>query len=224
LIGVLYAVMLGRGGQFSRDSEVPTQFASTMRSVIIYANVGISLFVSWGLLSRLAMMGFSQEGKQFWLLKTAPISPQQMLLSKFLVAYLPSLTLGWVFMLAIFAIQGGSLSVLIYGMTMIAFSTAGAVGISLSFGVAGANLKWENPRGMVRGTTGCISSLVSFLYLGGIVAVFFGPTVLLSILNLPSMYGILAGLLIGIPASLVCAYLPPRAVLNRVARIGEEYD
>jgi ABC-2 type transport system permease protein len=222
LIGVLYAVMLGRGGHMSRETEIPVQFYTTIQSVIIYANVGISLFVSWGLLSRLSLMSFSQEGSHYWLLKTAPIGPRQLLLSKYMVAYLPSLALGWVFMLAIFILQGGTLSVLFYGMAMIAFSTAGAVGISLSFGIAGANLKWENPRAMIRGTAGCVSSLVSFLYLGGIVAIFFGPTVIINLLGLPGIYGILAGLVVGIPVSLACAYFPPRAVMSRITRIGEE--
>jgi len=42
--------------------------------ILAYGNVGMSLFVGWMVLSRLAGMGFSQEGKSYWLLKTAPVS------------------------------------------------------------------------------------------------------------------------------------------------------
>ena len=51
--------------------------------------------------ARLAAMGFSHEGRYYWLLKTAPVSASQLLAAKFAVAYLPALALGWAFMLVL---------------------------------------------------------------------------------------------------------------------------
>ena len=44
-------------------------------------------------LARLAGLGFSHEGKNYWMLKAAPISTRQLLTAKFLVGYLPALLL-----------------------------------------------------------------------------------------------------------------------------------
>ena len=62
---------------------------------MLYANAGISLFISWPLLSRLAMMSFSLEGKQYWLLKSAPVTTARLVTGKYLVAYIPTLILCW---------------------------------------------------------------------------------------------------------------------------------
>ncbi len=192
--------------------------------VSLYANVGISLFVSWALLSRLALMSFSQEGRSYWMLKSAPVSPIQLLVAKFLVAYLPPLGVGTAFMVIISIVQRADLGTVVYGLAMIAFSIAGAVGVNLAFGAAGTNLKWQNPRRMLRTSFGCLSSLVGTVYMGVIIALFFGPPIVFGYFGLAESLGKLVGLLLGIPASLACAILPPSFVVRRVARIGEEED
>ena len=79
---------------------------------------GLSLFVSWMLTARLAAMGFSPEGHSSWLLKTAPISPANLVISKLLVAYLPSLALGWIFLVVIWILQHGTLDVLLFSLAV----------------------------------------------------------------------------------------------------------
>ena len=76
ILGILYAFMLIRGGGEppAGRGEAPAEFMAALSGLMVYANVGISLFVSWSLLSRLAGMAFSQEGKSYWLLKASPVS------------------------------------------------------------------------------------------------------------------------------------------------------
>ena len=71
IIAIVYAFMMVRGGSQppAGRGEAPAVFMQVLTNLMLYANVGISLFVGWSLLSRLAGMSFSLEGKQYWLLK-----------------------------------------------------------------------------------------------------------------------------------------------------------
>jgi len=68
----------------------------------------MSLFVGWMLISRLAGMAFSSEGKNYWMVKASPVRPAHLLAAKFLVSYLPTLALGVVFMVAVSILQKAS--------------------------------------------------------------------------------------------------------------------
>ena len=107
-------------------------------------------------------------------------------------------------------------------MVVIVFGLAGAAGVSLAFGIANVNLKWEDPRRMVRGTGGCLAMIVSMAYIAGILALFFGPPIIFSLVGWDEILARMVGLALGIPASLLCAVLPPRLLMNKVALIGEE--
>lgn len=221
LFGIIYAVALARSGGYYGRGEAPEAFNRAVKLILVDANVGIALFISWSLISRLALMAFSQEGKSYWILKTSPISPARLLWAKFWVAYLPPVVIGGLFLVLISWVQSAAPQSLIYGLAVVIFSLAGAVGVNLAFGVTGANFNWDNPRRMVQGTAGCLASLVSMGYMAGIVAIFFGPAILFGLFGLGEPLGRLVGLLVGIPASLACAILPPLAVKSRLARMGE---
>ena len=223
ILGVIYAIMLLRsGGQPPAGrGEAPEWFMEIMKSVMIYGNVGIALFVSWFLISRLAMMGFSQEGKNYWLLKSAPVSATKLLSAKFLVAYIPALILGWGFLLIISVIQGASLFTLLYSSVVIALIVAGVDGLNLAFGVAGANLEWDDPRKMTSGSVGCLGTLVSMVYLAVSLGLFFGPLVIFGLLRWPQLIGQTLGLALGGAFSLIFAFLPPWLVRKQVPYIGE---
>lgn len=222
MLGIIYGFMLIRGGGPSIGrGEAPDWLMQVMKNLFVYANVGLSLFVGWSLLSRLAMMGFSQEGKSYWILKSAPVSSRKLLVAKFLVAFVPSLVLGWGYLLVISLLQRVSLGTLAFGLGVVALCIAGTAGLNLAFGVAGANLDWEDPRRMNRGTTGCIGALVSMGFLVISLLFFFGPAVLAGLVGWPETIGQLVGLVLGGGLSLAAAILPPWYVQNRVPRIGE---
>jgi ABC-2 type transport system permease protein len=223
LLGVIYAFMLIRGGGRvpAGRGEAPAWFMQIMRNVIVYANVGLSLFVGWSLLSRLALMGFSQEGKNYWILKTAPVNTRRLLLAKFLVAFIPALVLGWGFLLVISLVQQAALTTLVFGLGVVALCIAGTAGLNLAFGVAGANFDWEDPRRMNRGSAGCLGALASIIYLVAGLALFFGPAVLAGVLGFPETIGQLLGLALGGSVSLVVAVLPLWLVRGRVPQLGE---
>jgi ABC-2 type transport system permease protein len=223
IFGIVYAVMFLRGSgdsAFGRGGAPPVVM-ELLKNAVVYGNVGISLFVGWMLLARLGNMGFSQEGRSYWMLKSAPVSVRQLMTAKFLVAFLPSLVLGWVFLLGISLIQRASLGTLLFTLPVVALVIAGNAGLNLAFGIVGANLNWEDPRKMMKGSSGCLSSLVSIVYLGVSLVLFFGPPLLFSLLSLSKGLGELAGLIVGGLFSLGFAFVPLWLVRERVPRLGE---
>jgi len=223
IFGVIYSLMILRTGGEPPGGrgEAPVWFMNTFRSVLSYGSLSMALLVGWMLLSRLAGMGFSAEGKNYWMLKASPVRTTYLLTAKFMVAYFPSLLLGIIFLLGISLFQGFSPSGFLYNLLAVVVSLGGMTGILLGFGVAGANFNWEDPRRMNAGSLGCLGQIISMLYIPFAFAAFIGPLMLSSALNLPQGFAYLAGLVLGAVVSGVCAFLPLWLVRGKVARLDE---
>lgn len=223
IFGIIYSlVYLQAGGRsFSDATGMPAWLISSFRSLLVYGNVGLAVLVGWTLLSRLAGMSFSAEGRNYWILKASPVRTSQLLLAKFLVAYLPALVLGCFFLVGLSILQHVSLVDFLYSLLVVLMCLAGLNGITLAFGVAGANFTWEDPRRMNAGIKGCMGSLVAVVAVPIIFGLFVGPLWIASALNLPAIYGYLVGALLGGAVSAFCALFPPWIVRGKVARLGE---
>jgi ABC-2 type transport system permease protein len=223
IVGIVYAIMLARsGGQVDPGrGEAPEWFMHSASQMLAYGNIVIALFIGWIMLSRLGMMAFSHEGRAYWLIKTAPVTPVRLMLAKALAAYVPTLVIGEAFLAVASLLQRAGASMMLFGMPVVALALAGAVGVNLAFGVAGANLEWEDPRHMVRGSVGCIGSFAGMAYMALVAAFFIGPAVLVPALGGSVGLGQAIGVVVGGMFALVCALLPPYLMLGRVRRIGE---
>ena len=223
IIGVMYTLMMFRGGGEPPPGrgEAPDWFMETFRVVLAYGSVGMSLFVGWMLLSRLAGMGFSQEGKSYWMLKVSPIRVGHLLASKFLVAYLPTLGLGLLFLTVISIVQGLSILEFVYSFIAIIMCLAGMAGILLSFGVAGANFTWDDPRKMNGGIMGCFGQILTMLYLPISFGLFIAPLGFAQFFDYPILYGYLFGLVLGTGVAAGFAFIPLWLVRKRVERLSE---
>jgi ABC-2 type transport system permease protein len=223
IIGVIYAVMLLRGGNQPPPGrgEAPEVFMQVLTNLLLYANVGLSLFIGWSLLSRLAGMSFSLEGKQYWLLKSAPVSTLRLVTGKYLVAYLPTLALCWTFLLITSILQRVSLDTLAYSLVVVVFSVAGVAGLNLAFGIVGANFEWEDPRRISQGVMGCLGALASGVSLLICLIFFFGPPILSDVFGSPAAIGRLIGLVLGSMASLGLMIIPIWLVRQRIPRLAE---
>ncbi len=222
IFGVIYTFILLREPQsiYGRN-EMPEFIAAAVKNLSLYINVGMSLFVSWLLVARLGGMAFAQEGKSFWILKTAPLRVSQLVLAKFAVAFLPGLLLGWVFLVALAILQQAALSVLWFTAPAVALIIAGNTGIQLTFGITGANLDWSDPRQMMRGSASCLSSIVSIAFLPVAFSLFFLPPLGAAVLGIPEWIGQVVGLLLGGAFSLACTIVPLSLVSKRVLLLGE---
>ena len=223
IFGIIYGIMFLRAGGEppAGRGEAPAWLMNSFRNLMAYGNIGLAIFVGWMLLQRLAGMGFSQEGKNYWLLKAAPVSARQMLTAKFLVAYLPALALSVLFLVGFSILQGIAIAQAAYSLLVVVLCLAGMAGIQLAFGAAGANFTWEDPRKMNAGKMGCLGMILTGLYLPLNLGIFLGPLFLAALFSLPDGYGYLAGGVLGCGMSLLCAILPPRLLEARVNRLGE---
>jgi ABC-2 type transport system permease protein len=222
IFGVIYTLLLLRGGGEppAGRGEAPDWFMNSFRVALAYSSVGMSLFVGWMLLSRLAGMGFSQEGRNYWMLKVSPIRVGQLLASKFLVAYLPTLGLGFIFLTVISIVQGLSIVEFVYSFIAIVMCLAGMAGMLLSFGVAGANLTWDDPRKMNSGMMGCFGQILTIIYLPISFGLFIAPLGFAQFLEFPLIYGYLVGLILGSTFAAGFAFVPLWLVRKRVERLG----
>jgi len=224
IFGVIYSFMLIRGGDNGAAQgfdQAPTLVTQAIKTIMVYSSVGISIFVGWMMLSRLALISFSQEHLSYWIIKSAPISVRRLLAAKFLVAYLPTLALGFIFLTVIVILQGVSIQIWMYGLYVVTFSNAGLTGISLAFGVAGARFDWKDPRKMNAASAGCLLSIVSMVYIVINLGLFFAPPILFAAVGASETYGQFLGGMFGGIMSLICALIPPWMVRKRVPLLAE---
>ena len=191
------------------------------RDLPAFGDIAISLFVGWVLSTRLATTAFSHEGRSWWVLKTAPLTPVRLLSAKYIVAYLPVAVLGTAFLVVVSAVRLVAVGDVIFGLLVVGLCYAALTGVNLAFGVVGANFAWDDPRRMVRGTAGCLSTLAGLLALGACLACFFGPVFGAGLLGLPGAVGKGVGLLLGAAVCIATALIPLVLVESRVPRLGE---
>jgi ABC-2 type transport system permease protein len=223
ILGVFYTFMFLRPGRtmFPEEPGMPATLVGISHFITTFGNIGMSLFVGWMLLSRLSSMAFSAEGKNYWVLKVSPVRTGHLLLAKYLVAYLPTLALGALFMVGVSILQKASVGIFLYGLLATAMCQAGMNGILLCFGVAGANFTWTDPRRMNAGAIGCLGQFLTSLFLPLSFGVFIGPLLLASLFQWPIWTGYLAGGVAGTAVGALCAILPPYLVRKRVERLAE---
>jgi hypothetical protein len=223
ILGIIYFIMLLRGGsQLSAGrGEAPSVVLELLHNASTYTSVGLSLFVGWMLLGRLAGMGFAQEGKSYWLIKTAPVSSARQIIAKFLVAILPTFGLCFSFLLLTWLIQRTDFGTFFFALPAMALCITGNTGIYLSFGIAGANMNWDDPRHMQKGVASCLGMVASTIYFPISLLLLFGPPIAITLFDVPEILGQIAGLLLGGAFSLACAFIPLILVYKRVARLGE---
>jgi len=223
IFGALYTLFLLRsnGEPLGGRGGAPGWLQDSFRIVLAYGNIGMFLFVGWMLLSRLAGMGFSHEGRNYWMLKVSPVRVWHLLASKFLVAYLPALSLGLVFLTIISVVQKLPIFVFVYGFIVTLLCLAGMTGILLSFGVAGANFTWEDPRRMSGGVMGCLGQIVSMLYLPISFGLFVAPIGFAGFLKFPISYGYGIGLILGCAVTAGFTFIPLWLVQKKVEQLGQ---
>jgi ABC-2 type transport system permease protein len=223
ILGVIYTLSILRTGGMAPagQGQAPNWFMDSLRFLLAYSSVGMSLFVGWMFINRLSSMAFSSEGKNYWILKSSPLRTVHLLVAKFLVAYLPAFASGLVFLVAIALVQKMALGDFFYSILAMSMCMAGINGILLGFGVAGARFDWDDPRKMNAGKMGCLGQVVTMAFLPLTFGLFIAPLWLVSLFHWPVIYGYLAGGVIGVAVNALGAILPPWLVQKKVERLGE---
>lgn len=222
ILGVVYAIsLIQSGGRVDPgQGRMPPVVMEVLQGVLLYGDVALALFLGWMLAANMAGVGFSMEGKSYWMLKSAPLTSRQLLTAKYLVAYLPSFALCAVYVIILQILKAGSLWSVVVSLLAVALSLAGLVGIYLAFGVRGARFDWDNPQQKSL-SVGCLGSLVGFIFLPICFVFFIGPALAAALLDFPPILGQIAGLVLGGAVSLAAAILPLEWVVKRVGTLNE---
>jgi ABC-2 type transport system permease protein len=222
ILGLVYTVMLlrSRTAPVGQD-EAPSWVTSLLQTGFNYGDVLIALFIVWMFAQRLGLMGFSQEGRNYWMIKAAPVSNGRLLTAKFLVAYLPTLAIGWMYLVIFALLQPAKLATLPYGMLILAFSIAGFTGINLAYGILGATFDWKNPQKMVKGGAGCMSAVISFAYTAFALIFFMGPSLIGGLIGFSPLLGRVIGLALGSIFCVACAFIAMRLTASRIPGLDE---
>jgi hypothetical protein len=223
IFGLIYGFsILAPDEPLPNSENAPAWVQGAFANLPIYINVGLAIFVGWMLLARLAGMGISAEGKNYWLLKASPLRPEALLAAKFIVAFLPSFALSSIFLIVMSVIQRIGPLDFLFSWVVMALMIAGNAGLYLAFGVAGANLSWDDPRHMNSGTTGCFGVIASGAFLAVAFGLFFAPAVLLPLIRVKAVIGQMVGLVAGGLLALAAGIVPLWYVRGRIARLGED--
>jgi ABC-2 type transport system permease protein len=133
--------------------------------------VGLALLLGglrWG------MEAISRDQRSFQIVQAAPVPTRQIVLGKWLSAYLPSLALATV-ILTVFSFATGARGPVVFmrNLATVAPILAAETALMLAFGAARPNFDWTDPRQMAGGMSGCLGGLAAWLYMSlslGIVA------------------------------------------------------
>jgi ABC-2 type transport system permease protein len=158
MAGVWTFQLLFGPGQDDPDAAIGVQ-------VQALGSVGIVFFICLSLSGALAGGGISREGRAYWLLQVAPISPGQLFLGKLTLAYLPYPLVGTPFLLLLALISGTSVGLLVLQWLLLLLAGLGCAAIAMGLGAVFPRLNWENPGQQTTWQAGCLSGIIYPLYL-----------------------------------------------------------
>lgn len=138
---------------------------------------GVAFFICLSISSALAGTGVSREGRAYWLLKLAPVSPWRLLLGKFALAFLPFPLVGTAFLIGLGIVGGVGPLDLLQQWALLMLCGLGCAAFGIGLGAAFPRLDWEHPGQQASWQSGCISALFYPLFLLIVLAAVAGSAV-----------------------------------------------
>ncbi|HUP64079.1 MAG TPA: hypothetical protein VM557_02210 [Thermoanaerobaculia bacterium] len=138
-----------------------------VRAVLLaYLNLGMSGFVVSAICLRFAYPSLSAEGKQFWLLESAPISIRRILWTKMAVYLIPLAGLGLLLVVAANSLLDAPAAVWTSTLAGSLLSTTALVGMGVGLGALAPDFRTENPTEVALSLGGLGYMAASMLYVG----------------------------------------------------------
>ncbi|NTW02015.1 MAG: hypothetical protein HGA19_12115, partial [Oscillochloris sp.] len=147
---------------------------SAFRQMNDMLSAGIAFFICLTLSTSLAGTGVSREGKAFWIIKLAPVSPIEILIGKFTLSYLPFPTIGTLALALLAFLQQISLAAFLQQWLLLLISGLGCAAFTIGLGAAFPKLDWETPQQQATWQTGCLGTLFYPIYLFLVVGLVIG--------------------------------------------------
>ena len=166
-----------------------------LRDFIFFLNIGFIGMVLAAVGSRFVLPVISNEGKGFWIFKTAPVTMPRYVMYKFLVYCVPLILTGqFVAIISINILKPGEF---INYLTMYStfFITLVIASVGIGFGAYFANFNIKNPEDLITGVAGLAYMFLSFMYVAlvlfieaGIVKDYYMAQIVKAMVFEPSKY------------------------------------
>ncbi|MBX0330295.1 hypothetical protein K2Z83_21760 [Oscillochloris sp. ZM17-4] len=160
------------------DPAAEAEIPAALRQLSDLLSAGIAFFICLSISSALAGTGISREGKAFWILKLAPVSPTHILIGKFALAYLPFPAIGTPFLALLAALRHTAPALIIEQWLLLMIAGIGCAAFTIGLGAAFPRLNWENPQQQSTWQTGCLGTIFYPVYLTLMVGTVVGSAAL----------------------------------------------
>ena len=227
---LLYPIRFGESG-------MPQGFVQPLLTML---STAVATGVAGMIMSRFALTAFSFEGRSYWAIKGSPISARDLVLGKFISAWVPMGLLGGGLVLMLDLARGfndARLSdtallpalasgvgqgYILYAWFVVAVLGAGIIAISLALGAARPNLNWDSPHEMITPDLGCMS-LVLYAGYAGVAGMALMLPLATSQFRLLGSPGLLwaGGLTVGLGISAVAVLGSLWVAMGEMASVGE---
>jgi ABC-2 type transport system permease protein len=218
---LIFPIILAVMWFFSMAREDPEEIGR-LQPLAQMGSLWISLFLGYTFAVRFGLSSFSMEGRQWWILQSAPIPQKYLLLSKFLIAFLLPLLLAFFYLSAASLLRQVTLLAYLYQVFSVVIVMAALAGLLMAFGIWGARFDWENPNEIQGGSMGCLASVVGMGFLGLAGLVLGGPPLLVDYFNWPPWAGLGLGFVSGAVLCTAVGVLPLWFAVRKLPTLGME--
>jgi len=137
-----------------------------LKNLFSFLNLGLAGFVLSAMAVRFIYPSISLEGKNFWLLKSSPLTIREFLWSKFLTNILPFIILGEILIVVSNIFLKVTNFIMVLGIISIFFMVFAIVGLGVGIGAIFPRFHLDNPAKIATGFGGFLFMIVSLLFVG----------------------------------------------------------
>lgn len=145
-----WQLIAGRGGRSS--------------TILLTSLTGIALLVSVMIASNIGLTSLSREGRGYWLLQLAPVSPWSILRAKLALTFLPFPVVATTFVLLAWLMRRPPVSPLLESWVIILLTGVGVSAITTGLGAAFPRFDWNQAHRMTTFRAGCLAPLAYYSY------------------------------------------------------------
>lgn len=186
-----------------------------LKNLVSFLNLGLAGFVLSAMAVRFIYPSISLEGKNFWLLRSSPVSIKEFVWSKFLTNIFAFLVLGEILIVVSNILLKVTPFMMLLGAITVFFMVFGIVGLAVGIGAMFPRFHIDNPARIATGFGGFLYMITSLLFVGITVALEGYPTYIVFwaqlnhyTLKISEMFIVLLCFFSAFVLNIIASYLP----------------